>query len=122
MTGPAVGPQRRARRPRPDGAGYVRAYPCGTDPLVSSGNHRAGQVAAANLAVVEVPAGGRVCLSSFTVTDLVVDLAGWYTGCAPVHSQFSLRQDDSDGSWSLAARVLTVDPCVNGRGAAIERR
>ncbi|HEY1278102.1 MAG TPA: choice-of-anchor D domain-containing protein, partial [Acidimicrobiales bacterium] len=64
----------------PDGAGYVRAYPCGTDPLVSNVNYRDGQVAAANLAVVEVPADGRVCLSSFTATDLVVDLAGWYTG------------------------------------------
>jgi hypothetical protein len=64
----------------PDGAGYVRAYPCGTDPLVSNVNYRAGQVAAANLAVVEVPADGRVCLSSYTPTDLVVDLAGWYTG------------------------------------------
>jgi hypothetical protein len=43
-------------------------------------NYRAGQVAAANLAVVKVPADGRVCLSSYAPTDLIVDLAGWYTG------------------------------------------
>ena len=64
----------------PAGTGYVRAYPCGSDPFVSNVNYRAGQVAAANLAAVMVPADGRVCLSSYAPTDLVVDLAGWYTG------------------------------------------
>jgi hypothetical protein len=64
----------------PAGAGYVRVYPCGTDLLVSNVNYRAGQVAAANLAVVKLPADGRVCFSSFAPTDLVVDLAGWYAG------------------------------------------
>ncbi len=65
----------------PDGDGYVKVYPCGTgDPLVSNVNYRAGQVAAANLAVVKLPPDGRVCFRSFAGTDLVVDLAGWYTG------------------------------------------
>jgi glucose/arabinose dehydrogenase len=65
----------------PDGDGYVKVYPCGSgDPLVSNVNYRAGQVAAANLAVVKLPADGRVCFRSFAGTDLVVDLAGWYTG------------------------------------------
>jgi hypothetical protein len=63
----------------PANAGYVRVYPCGTDPLVSNVNYRAGQVAAANLAVVKLPPDGQVCASSFAPTDLVVDLAGWYT-------------------------------------------
>ena len=48
----------------PDGAGCVRAYPCATRPFVSNGNIRAG----------------RVCLSLHTSPDLVVDLAGGYTG------------------------------------------
>jgi hypothetical protein len=65
----------------PAGAGYVKVYPCGTgDPLVSNVNYRAHQVAAANLAVVKLPADGRVCFSSFAPTDLVVDLAGWFAG------------------------------------------
>ena len=64
----------------PDAAGYVAAYPCGTDPLVSNVNYRAQQVAAANLAVVKLPADGRICFKSFAPTDLIVDLAGWYTG------------------------------------------
>ncbi len=64
----------------PDVDGYVAVYPCGTDPLVSNVNYRAGQVAAANLAVVKLPADGRVCFRSFSPTDLVIDLAGWYVG------------------------------------------
>ena len=62
----------------PDAAGYVQAYPCGSHPDVSNVNYRALQVAAANLAVVKLPGDGRVCLSSFAATDLVVDLVGWY--------------------------------------------
>jgi glucose/arabinose dehydrogenase len=64
----------------PDAAGYVAVYPCGTEPFISNVNYRAGQVAAANLAVVKLPADGRVCFKSFASTDLVVDLAGWYVG------------------------------------------
>jgi hypothetical protein len=65
----------------PDGPGYVKVYPCGAnDPLVSNVNYRANQEAAANLAVVKLPADGRVCFKSFASTDVVVDLAGWYTG------------------------------------------
>jgi hypothetical protein len=63
----------------PTDPGYVKVYPCGTSPTVSNVNYRANQVAAANLAVVKLPADGRVCFSSFAPTDLVVDLAGWYT-------------------------------------------
>ncbi len=64
----------------PDAAGYVAVYPCGTSPFVSNVNYRANQEAAANLAVVKLPADGRVCFKSFASTDVVVDLAGWYTG------------------------------------------
>jgi glucose/arabinose dehydrogenase len=64
----------------PDAAGYVAVYPCGTVPFISNVNYRAGQVAAANLAVVKLPPDGRVCFLSFASTDLVVDLAGWYSG------------------------------------------
>jgi len=64
----------------PDAAGYIAVYPCGTDPFISNVNYRAGQVAAANLAVVKLPPDGRICFKSFAPTDLVVDLAGWYVG------------------------------------------
>jgi hypothetical protein len=31
-----------------------------------------------NLAVVEVGAGGAICVTSFADADVVVDVAGWY--------------------------------------------
>jgi glucose/arabinose dehydrogenase len=64
----------------PDAAGYVAVYPCGTNPSISNVNYRAGQVAAANLAVVKLAPDGRECFESFASADIVVDLAGWYIG------------------------------------------
>jgi hypothetical protein len=66
--------------PGPYGAGYVRAYPCGSDPVRFQRQLPGRPGRSGNLAVVKVHADGRVCLSSYTPTDLVVDLAGWYTG------------------------------------------
>jgi hypothetical protein len=60
-------------------AGYVTAYPCGTDlPLASNLNFEAGQVVA-NAAVVPVAADGSLCLHASTPTNLVVDVAGAVT-------------------------------------------
>jgi glucose/arabinose dehydrogenase len=65
----------------PAGPGYVKVYPCGgSPPVVSNVNYRTNQEAAANLVEVKLPADGRLCFYSFAPTDLVVDLAGWYTG------------------------------------------
>ena len=58
-------------------AGYVRAFPCGAEPDTSTVNFDPGQTAA-NLAIVRLPADGRVCFTSFVPTDLVVDVSGWY--------------------------------------------
>ena len=52
----------------PDADGYVAVYPCGTSPFVSNVNYRAGQVAAANLAVVKLP-GRRPGLLQVVRTD-----------------------------------------------------
>ena len=58
--------------------GYVRAYPCGEEQDVSNVNYAAGQTVA-NLASVKVAAGGDICFKSYAQTDIVVDLAGWYS-------------------------------------------
>jgi hypothetical protein len=57
--------------------GYVRAYPCGEEQNVSNVNYAAGQTVA-NLAAVKV-ADGAICFRSYATTDIVVDLAGWYS-------------------------------------------
>src|SRR5262249_21899885 len=59
-------------------AGYARAYPCGTAPSISTVNFGEGQTAA-NLAMVKLPADKRVCFQSLVPTDLVVDVAGWFS-------------------------------------------
>ena len=61
----------------PAAAGYVQAFPCGTEPDISTVNFDPGQTAA-NLAIVRLPADGRVCFTSLVPTDLVVDVSGWY--------------------------------------------
>jgi hypothetical protein len=61
----------------PAAAGYVRVYPCGTVPSISTVNYSPGQTAA-NLAMVKLPADKRVCFQALVPTDLVVDVAGWF--------------------------------------------
>jgi hypothetical protein len=63
-----------------DGAGFVTAWPCGQPmPHASNLNVTAGH-SVANLLMVKVGAGGKVCLSSMGRVDLVADLQGWLTG------------------------------------------
>jgi hypothetical protein len=63
-----------------DGAGFVTAWPCGEPmPNASNLNVTAGQ-SVANLVMVKVGTGGKVCLSSMGRVDLVADLQGWLTG------------------------------------------
>jgi glucose/arabinose dehydrogenase len=62
----------------PAAAGYVRAFPCGTSPYISTVNFDEGQTVA-NLASVRLRADKRVCFATTVRTDLVVDVAGWYS-------------------------------------------
>jgi hypothetical protein len=63
-----------------DGPGFVTAWPCGEPmPHASNLNVTAGR-SVANLVMVKVGAGGKVCLSSMGAVDLVADVQGWFTG------------------------------------------
>ncbi|MCU1399720.1 MAG: hypothetical protein JWN62_2829 [Acidimicrobiales bacterium] len=62
--------------PAPSPAGFVTAYPCGTDPPTTSNvNFVAGQVQP-NQAVVALGAGNTLCFVVSAPADLVVDLQG----------------------------------------------
>ena len=64
------------------GAGWVRAFPCNTpEPPTSNVNPAVGRVVT-NAAIVPV-GDGRICFTSLTTTDLVVDLNGWLTTSSP---------------------------------------
>ena len=59
--------------------GFVTAYPCGsTPPTASTVNYRVGEIVA-NLAVVKIGAGGKVCVFTYGTTDLLADVNGWFT-------------------------------------------
>ncbi len=98
----------------PAAAGYVRAYPCGTDPYVSTVNVDVGQTAA-NLAMVKLPADDRVCFLSSVPTDLVVDVGGWYS---PAGQGIGSRYTPVDPVRVLDTRDPTLAPGGRSRRAA----
>jgi hypothetical protein len=58
-------------------AGYVTVYPCDeTRPNASNVNFTAA-VTVANVAITKVGPGGRVCVYSSAVVDLIIDAAGY---------------------------------------------
>ncbi|MBB5870926.1 hypothetical protein F4553_004305 [Allocatelliglobosispora scoriae] len=63
----------------PAAAGYLTAYPDGIARPTSSNLNFAGGQTLANLVVVPIGAGGRVILYSSAPTQLIADMAGWFT-------------------------------------------
>ncbi|MFZ8967830.1 MAG: hypothetical protein ACO20G_02210 [Ilumatobacteraceae bacterium] len=61
--------------------GYVSLYPCATasatPPNVSTLNFATGDIVA-NGALVRLDSG-RMCVYSYGTTDVIIDLAGWFT-------------------------------------------
>lgn len=62
----------------PAGAGYVTVWPCDGLPLASNLNFRAG-LTVPNLVMSRLSSRGTVCLYTAGPTDLVADVAGWFT-------------------------------------------
>ncbi len=66
----------------PEQIGYVTVFPCGTPPDSSNLNVLGGQTRP-NLVVVRLSASGTVCLrSAESATDLLADIAGYFTPAA----------------------------------------
>ncbi|MFT4797911.1 MAG: hypothetical protein ACI9W1_001335 [Candidatus Azotimanducaceae bacterium] len=64
---------------KPVGSGHITVYPCDVaQPEASNLNYVAGQVVA-NGVIAPVSADGEVCIFVFRETDVIVDLAGWFT-------------------------------------------
>ncbi len=64
---------------QPSTAGYLTVYPCGTNPpLASTLNYEPGEIVPA-LAIVALGTGGKVCVTTFASTDVVVDLQATFT-------------------------------------------
>ncbi|MFI0432730.1 MAG: hypothetical protein ACH36H_06275, partial [Candidatus Nanopelagicales bacterium] len=64
---------------RPDYAGHLRVFPCGSGvPATSTVNVRAGAVTA-NAVLSGVGDAGAICVYAATTTDVVVDVTGWFS-------------------------------------------
>ena len=66
----------------PQAAGFVTVWPCSaTQPVASNLNFKAGQIVANNV-IAPIGTSGSVCFYSNVPTDIVVDIAGYFSGDA----------------------------------------
>ncbi len=68
----------------PAAEGFLTVYPCASGrPLASNVNYRAGQTVP-NFVVAAIDPDGFVCIDTLSVTDVVVDLAGYVPAGSPL--------------------------------------
>ena len=58
--------------------GFMTVFPCGTRPDSSSVNYSTGQTVA-NAVITPLSATGTICIYSQNLTDVVVDVNGWFS-------------------------------------------
>jgi len=58
-------------------AGWLKAYPCGSEPATSTVN-AATETVFANAVTVGVDADGRMCVEALSATHTLVDVTGWW--------------------------------------------
>jgi hypothetical protein len=105
----------------PDADGFVTVFPCGSAPLASNLNYRAGQTSA-NLSVVGLDAAGAVCLTSMSRAHLIADLNGFFPTGAGFHGTVPARLlDTRAGVGAPAGRLAAGDVVtlpITGRSEA----
>jgi len=62
----------------PAADGFLTVYPCGTRPDSSSVNYSTGQTVA-NAVITPLSPTGTICIYSQNLTDVVVDVNGWFS-------------------------------------------
>ncbi|MEL6890366.1 MAG: SpoIID/LytB domain-containing protein [Actinomycetota bacterium] len=93
--------------------GFIAVWPCEDDlPEISSLNYFGGDVRA-NSVIAPVSPDGTICLFSLAGTDLVVDVAGWFSGGSDpgfVGLRPQRRVDSRDGTGGVSTRVERAAP------------
>jgi hypothetical protein len=90
---------------QPKTAGFVTVFPCGqTRPTTSNLNFVAGQ-SVANLAVIQLPASGKVCLYTDDQTHLVADVNGYFSKDSDFEPMAPRRLVDTRSAVSPALKV-----------------
>ncbi|MEO6123201.1 MAG: bifunctional UDP-sugar hydrolase/5'-nucleotidase [Ilumatobacteraceae bacterium] len=92
--------------------GFINVYPCGTsatNPLASVLNQVPGKIVA-NLAIVDIGAGGAICLRTNTATDVVVDLQTYYRANSDLESLTPVRLVDTRTAVGLPSKLSANVP------------
>ncbi len=91
----------------PSSAGFITVWPCGVDrPLASNLNYMAGDVVP-NGVIAPIGERGSVCFYSHTDTDVVVDIAGWFSGTSFTSATPQRLVDTRTGTGSPVARIAS---------------
>lgn len=94
----------------PSAGGFITVYPCGVErPLASNVNFKAGQVIP-NGVIAPIGANGKVCFYSSKETDLVVDIAGWFTGESFAGATPIRLVDSRNGTGSPRSKLSSANP------------
>jgi hypothetical protein len=79
----AVGVAMNVTVTSPAGSGFLTVYPCGEVPPTSNLNYAQDQTVP-NFVVSGLSPDGEVCIDTFAVADVIVDLAGYIPGGSPI--------------------------------------
>lgn len=94
----------------PSSSGFITVWPCGVDrPLASNLNYVAGDVVP-NGVIAPIGERGSVCFYSLADTDVVVDIAGWFSGTSFTGATPQRLIDTRNGTGSPRARITPETP------------
>lgn len=89
------------------GAGYLTAYPCGTEPPLASNLNFVSGETVANAAIVPLSPSGSVCFYVYGQADLIVDMNGWISTGSGYRVLSPTRMFDTrDGSGGVPAGLV----------------
>jgi hypothetical protein len=119
VPGDAVAVAMNVTATQESGPGYVTAYPCGGPvPLVSNVNFGSGETVP-NSAIVPIGANRSVCFFANTPVQIIVDLAGWFSGSGTslttvVPTRLLDTRNGTGGWYGVLASGQTIDLTVGG--------
>lgn len=95
---------------KPDGPGYITVWPCSVPrPVASNLNYIGGDIVP-NGVIAPIGSGGRVCFYSYSKTDLVVDISGFFRGNAFVGATPQRLVDTRKGTGAPKSKVTPLSP------------
>jgi len=106
----------------PLGSGFLTVYPCDVArPEASNLNYKTGKVVA-NGVIAPVSASGEVCIFTLVETDIVVDLAGWFTGgfTGATPKRLVDTRNGTGGQDSVVNRGQTIEIPIRGQTLSVQ--